>query len=128
MEEKRYDYVIFQKDGKIARIILNNPPLNLLNMMGTTVGARSDMLRALTEAEDDDDINVIVIKGAGKCFTAGLDLKQAGFVYGIGTGKEGERRPSQRIRLRYDRQFMDDFMRILYSPKIIITIISSIKV
>ena len=96
-----YKYAIYEKKGGIATITLNRPDkLNVLNMMGTKEGVFTDMLSALTEAEDDDEVKVIVIKGAGKHFCAGEDLSQAGFVYGFGTGKAGERRPSERIRLK----------------------------
>ena len=117
----KYKYVIYEKRGAIAAITLNRPEkLNVLNMMGTHEGVFTDMLNALTEAEDDDEVKVIVFKGAGKHFCAGEDLSQAGFVYGFGTGKPGERRPAERIRLKYDRKFMQDWCRILYSPKITI--------
>ena len=117
----KYKYVIYEKKGGIATITLNRPEkLNVLNMMGTNEGVFTDMLSAMTEAEDDDEVKVIVIKGAGKHFCAGEDLSQAGFVYGFGTGKAGERRPSERIRLKYDKKFMQDWCRILYCPKITI--------
>ncbi len=74
-----YKYVIYEKNGNIATITLNRPEkLNVLNMMGTNEGVFTDMLNAMTEAEDDDEVKVIVIKGAGKHFCAGEDLSQAG--------------------------------------------------
>lgn len=117
----KYKYVLYQKADGIATITFNRPDkLNVFNMMGTKEGVWTDMLDALTEAEDDDEVKVVIIKGAGKAFCAGEDLSQAGFVYGFGTGKPGERRPSQRIRLKYDKKFMEDWLRLLYSPKITI--------
>jgi len=116
-----YKYVIYEKSNAIATITFNRPDkLNVFNMMGTKEGVWADTLDALTEAEDDDEVKVVIIKGAGKAFCAGEDLSQAGFVYGFGTGKPGERRPSQRIRLKYDKKFMEDWVRLLYSPKITI--------
>ncbi len=116
-----YKYVIYETKGGVATITLNRPEkLNVLNMMGTKEGVFTDMLSAMTEAEDDDEVKIIVIKGAGKHFCAGEDLSQAGFVYGFGTGRQGERRPSLRIRLKYDKKFMQDWCRILYCPKITI--------
>ena len=117
----KYKYVLYEKRDAIATITFNRPEkLNVFNMMGTREGVFTDMLDALTEAEDDDEVKVVIIKGAGKAFCAGEDLSQAGFVYGFGTGKPGERRPSQRIRLKYDKKFMKDWVRLLYSPKITI--------
>ncbi len=116
-----YQYVLYGVENGIATITLNRPEkLNVLNMMGTKEGVFTDMLDALSEAEDDDDVKVIIIKGAGSSFCAGEDLSQAGFVYGFGTGKKGERRPSERIRLKYDKKFMEDWCRLLYSPKLTI--------
>ena len=118
-----YKYVLYEKKGYIATITLNRPDkLNVLNMMGTKEGVFTDMLEALTEAEDDDDVKVVVFKGAGKHFCAGEDLSQAGFVYGFGTGKKGERRPSERIRLKHDKKFMSDWCRLLYCPKLTIAL------
>lgn len=115
----KFKYVLYEAREGVATITLNRPEkLNVLNMMGTNEGVFTDMLDALTEAENDDDVRVIVIKGAGKHFCAGEDLSQAGFVYGYGTGKPGERRPSERIRLKYDKKFMQDWTRLLYCPKI----------
>ena len=122
VEEKKFQYAIYEKDGQIARITLNRPEKrNALNMYGTTEGVAADMLRALTEAEEDDDIKVVILKGAGPCFCAGLDLSQAGLAYGFGTtGAKEERRPSLRIRLKRDRMWWGEYMRILYSSKTII--------
>jgi enoyl-CoA hydratase len=74
---------------------------------------------ALREAEDDDEIKVIVIKGAGRAFSAGHDVSKVGFVYGMGTGKKGERRPSERIRLKVDREWMEKIhVHLFLCPKI----------
>jgi enoyl-CoA hydratase/carnithine racemase len=120
MEEKKLDYVIYQKEGNIARVILNRPEkLNVINMMGTTEGVWTDMHRGLNEAAEDDDVKVVILKGAGKCLTAGEDLSQAGFVYGFGVTKDA-RRPSQRIRLKLLRKFHEDWEKIMCYPKVLI--------
>ncbi|MBL7119837.1 MAG: enoyl-CoA hydratase/isomerase family protein, partial [Dehalococcoidia bacterium] len=62
-----------------------------------------------------------IIKGAGRAFTVGHDLTKVGFLYGMGTGEKGERRPSQRIRLKYDKMGLDDnMMNVFLNPKITI--------
>ncbi len=118
MEER--DKVIYEKDGEIVRIILNRPEkLNAFDFPGD--GGICDQFQdACRKANDDDEVKVVLIKGAGKAFCSGEDLSQAGFVYGFGTGKTGERRPSQRIRLKYDKKFMEDWIRLLYCPKLTI--------
>ena len=120
MEEKVYDYAIYQKEGSIARVILNRPEkLNVTNMMGTTEGVWTDMHRGLDEAAEDDEVKVVILKGAGRAFTAGEDLSQAGFVYGFGVTKEA-RRPSQRVRLKILRKFHEEGEKVMFFPKVLI--------
>ena len=82
-------------------------------------------LAAITEAEEDDDVKVIVFKGAGRAFSAGADLTGVGFVYGMKEPKPGEkgelRRNPQRVKLKFDRALFLDFHRsVLYCTKITI--------
>jgi len=77
---------------------------------------------AITEVEHDDDVKVVVFKGAGKSFSCGYDLGRVYFVYGGGSGKpeDKSRRPSQRSRLAYDRWRSDSLQRIFLLDKITI--------
>ncbi|MDY6836053.1 MAG: enoyl-CoA hydratase/isomerase family protein [Chloroflexota bacterium] len=114
------DRVIYKKDGNIVRITLNYPEkLNVWDFPGQG-GLTDQFYSVLRDAEDDDDIKVIVIKAAGRGFSAGHDLNTVGFVYGIGTGKPDERRASERIRLKVDRAWMDNQQRLFLCPKITI--------
>ena len=62
--------VLYEKDKKIARIILNRP--NKLNAIN---GETPELLEsAVKEAEKDQDIHVIVLSGNGKGFCGGYDL------------------------------------------------------
>lgn len=54
----------------VARITLNRP--EKLNALGARL--LDDLFAALAEAEDDDEIKAIIIRGAGRCFSAGYDL------------------------------------------------------
>jgi enoyl-CoA hydratase len=115
-----YKTVIYEKEGSIARITLNRPEkLNAWDFPGQG-GMFDEYHMALTEAEEDDDIKVVIIKGAGRSFSAGHDLTTVGYVYGMGTGKPGERRASQRIRLKVDRRWIDGWQRLFYFPKVTI--------
>ena len=118
-----YEKIIYEKEGKgpIARITFNDP--DKLNRFPWQSGMTAEFMAALDEAEQDDDISIVILKGAGRAFTAGHDLAEVVGIYGYGTGKEGEkaRRPSQRIRLRLDRKmFLEEHRRILVYPKITI--------
>ena len=115
-----YKFVLYEKDGAAVRITLNRPEkLNAFDFPGQG-GIYDDFYAALEEASDDDEVKVIIIKGAGRSFCAGHDLSTVGFVYGMGTGKVGERRASQRIRLQVDRKWMEGHLKILICPKITI--------
>lgn len=118
-----YKYIIYEAKDHIATITLNKPEkLNAFQWLGRGEDA-AEVWNAFQAAADDDDVKCIIIKGAGKGFTVGHDLTKVGFLYGMGTGKEaGERRPSQRIRLKYDKMGMDDNMlNVFLNPKITIS-------
>ncbi|MBA3030942.1 MAG: enoyl-CoA hydratase/isomerase family protein [Desulfobacterium sp.] len=64
------EYVTYEKKGKTAVLTLNRPDKhNALNEPLLT-----DFDAALKAAEEDTEIGVVVIKGAGKSFCAGYDL------------------------------------------------------
>ncbi len=95
-----YRYVLYDKEGAVARVTMNRPEkLNAFDFPGQG-GLLDDFYAALGEAGEDDEIKVVVIRGAGRSFCAGHDLEGVGFVYnGMGTGQPGDGRVSQRIRL-----------------------------
>ena len=65
-----YENVIYDVDDRIARITLNRPEKrNTLNWP-----LLADLSAALKRAERDKDIRVIILKGAGPCFSSGHDL------------------------------------------------------
>ncbi|RLC91955.1 MAG: enoyl-CoA hydratase/isomerase family protein [Chloroflexi bacterium] len=117
-----YKYIIYEAKDHIATITLNKPEkLNAFQWLGRGEDA-AEVWSAFQRAADDDDVKVIIVKGSGRAFTVGHDLTKVGFLYGMGTGKPGERRPSQRIRLKYDKMGMDDnMMNVFLNPKITIS-------
>ena len=64
------DKVLFEKDGRIARITLNRP--EVLNAIDDEVPAL--LSAAVARAETDPEIHVIVLAGAGRGFCAGYEL------------------------------------------------------
>jgi 2-oxoglutaroyl-CoA hydrolase len=57
-------------DRKVGYLILDRPPLNIVSYKGRS------QIRALIEAMDeDDDVGVIVIRGADGLYTSGGDVK-----------------------------------------------------
>jgi enoyl-CoA hydratase/carnithine racemase len=69
-----YGTILYEKLDNTARIVLNRPEaLNALTkQMFVEIG------KALDDAEQDDEVRVVVILGSGKAFCAGADLKAVG--------------------------------------------------
>jgi enoyl-CoA hydratase len=60
----------------VAKLILNNPPLNLVTLKLT-----EQLIDALGELDTDESVRAVVITGAGdKAFCAGSDVKEFPFV------------------------------------------------
>lgn len=67
-----YQTVIIERRDHIGTITLNRPEaLNILNRQ-----LAEEINSALLELEGDSDVYVIVIKGAGRAFCAGIDLEE----------------------------------------------------
>ena len=67
-----YKVVIYETNHEthVAKITLNRPE----KMNALSHQLRAELFHALKVAEKDNDINVIILKGAGRCFSAGYDL------------------------------------------------------
>lgn len=63
--------VLVEIDGAIARVTLNRP--GRLNAVSEEL--YTDLLDALARAGDDPAIRVVILRGAGRAFCAGADLK-----------------------------------------------------
>ena len=73
-EPPDYETVLYDVDDRVATVTLNRPEVhNALSFQ-----LRSDIVTALRRAEQDPDVSLVLIKGAGKSFCAGYDLKVAG--------------------------------------------------
>ena len=67
-----YTDVIFEKKGPIAYITLNRP--DKLNALDPRPGKILEQwAQACRQSRDDPEVKVLVIKGAGRCFSAGYD-------------------------------------------------------
>ena len=66
-----YKTLIFERVGRVARLTINRPErLNAINR-----AAIKEINAAMNLIEADDDLAVIVLTGAGRAFSAGMDLK-----------------------------------------------------
>lgn len=65
-----FDEIIYEAENGRARITLNRPDkLNALTMK-----MQAEMSEALWQADNDRDVHCVIIKGAGRGFSAGYDL------------------------------------------------------
>jgi len=73
-----YDNILYETTDHIATITLNRP--EKLNTLSGTMGGGilGDVRAAFDEAARDDDVKVIVLRGAGRAFCAGFDFSQTG--------------------------------------------------
>ncbi|WP_158937401.1 enoyl-CoA hydratase/isomerase family protein [Burkholderia sp. S171] len=110
--------ILVEKDGPVARLILNRPEKhNALKFDDLDT-----LVEALHEAEADDDVKVIILKGRGPSFCSGHDYNDAVRSYGLEAAEPGvkPRRPSQRSRLLRDRKLGENYMAFQYSLKPVI--------
>ncbi|MBA7495552.1 putative enoyl-CoA hydratase EchA13 [subsurface metagenome] len=113
-------YVIYEKEGEVARITLNRPDkLNAMDFPGDA-GIQDDFSAALDEAANDDGLKVVIIKGAGRSFCVGHDLERIYRVYEEWDMEPGKRRPSQRSRLNVDRRWYEVSNKLLLHPRVTI--------
>lgn len=62
--------VLYERDGRIARITLNRP--DVMNAIDDDVPR--ELAAAVERADADEKVHVIVLSGAGRAFCAGYDL------------------------------------------------------
>ena len=89
--------VLLEKDGRIGRIILNRP--EVMNAIDDDLPR--ELADAVARADDDRDIHVIILSGAGRAFCTGYDL--AHYASGSGPNKVVQEMPWDPIQ---DYQFM----------------------
>jgi len=102
-----YQTLLYEKAGRIARIVLNRPErLNAISL-----GMPDELERAVAEANADGDVRAIILKGAGRAFCAGFDLSP-----GLLTGPPmGEWDPTEDYLLT--TTLARKFMSLWYSRK-----------
>jgi enoyl-CoA hydratase len=68
------DVVLYEVSERIATVTIHRPEVrNALN-----AAVRAALPEALQRAEDDDEVDVVILTGADPAFSAGLDLKELG--------------------------------------------------
>jgi enoyl-CoA hydratase len=131
--------VLIERDAEtgIARLTINNPA----RRNSYDAAMRGQLAAYLDELADDDEVKVVLLRGADGCFSAGAAMRNAYAWYGSGgsasdgasDGANGSashgashggnagggrpRRPSQRRRLAVDRETFSFYHDFLGYPK-----------
>lgn len=111
------DRVLFEtdRDRRIATITLNNPE----QRNSYDAAMREAVARCLDQVADDDELTVVLLRGAGGTFSAGADMNNAYGWYGKPGDDSGtKRRPSQRRRLTVDRKSFGFYHNLMGFPKV----------
>ena len=116
------DRVLFDvdRDLRIATITFNNPKQR--NSYDATM--RGAVGRCLDLVAEDDDITVVLLRGAEGVFSTGADMNNAYGWYGAKEQQPAKSRPSQRRRLTVDRKSFDFYHNLLGFPKVTVGEIS----
>ncbi|GAA3703180.1 enoyl-CoA hydratase/isomerase family protein [Gordonia hankookensis] len=123
------DRVLFDldKDSRIATITFNNPG----QRNSYDKAMRDEVARCLDVVVDDDDITVVLLRGADGVFSTGANMNNAYGWYGSdgngsaeGASRPAKNRPSQRRRLIVDRKTFDFYHEFLGFPKVTVGEIS----
>jgi enoyl-CoA hydratase len=124
------DRVLFEVDRekRIATITLNNPD----QRNSYDAAMRESIARCLDQVAEDDDLTVVLLRGAGGVFSTGADMNNAYGWYGepggkatpSGEGRSTKSRPSQRRRLTVDRKSFGFYHNLMGFPKVTVGEIS----
>jgi enoyl-CoA hydratase/carnithine racemase len=125
------DRVLFEvdRDTRIATITLNNPA----QRNSYDAAMRETVARHLDVVAEDDDITVVLLRGAEGVFSTGANMNNAYGWYGderlreerSGEAKASSKsRPSQRRRLTVDRKSFGFYHNLMGFPKVTVGEIS----
>ncbi|OBB33623.1 enoyl-CoA hydratase [Mycolicibacterium peregrinum] len=127
------DRVLFEVDAdhRIATITLNNPR----QRNSYDAAMRDEVARYLDIVAEDDDLTVVLLRGAEGVFSTGADMNNAYGWYGDERSRQEQRagaegsgskkpRPSQRRRLTVDRKSFGFYHNFMGFPKVTVGEIS----
>ena len=124
------DRVLFDvdRDKRIATITLNNPQ----QRNSYDADMREQIARCLDVVAEDDDLTVVLLRGAEGVFSTGADMNNAYGWYDERTAdgaagdekRSAKSRPSQRRRLTVDRKSFSFYHNLMGFPKVMVGEIS----
>jgi enoyl-CoA hydratase/carnithine racemase len=87
-----YQDILYERDGPIAIVTLNRP--DKLNAYTATMGV--ELADAFRKADEDDDVRVVILTGAGRAFCAGADVSSGADSFDASSGKAASLAPQTR--------------------------------
>lgn len=66
---QNFQLIKLERSGPRTTLILNRPPLNVIN-----IEMIREIISALEEISSDSQIRLLIIRGEGRCFSAGMDV------------------------------------------------------
>src|ERR1700753_3809889 len=124
------DRVLFEVDSekRIATITLNNPK----QRNSYDASMREAVARCLDRVADDNDLTVVLLRGADGVFSTGADMNNAYGWYGERSSehpgdseaRSAKSHPSQRRRLTVDRKSLSFYPNLMGFPKVTVGEIS----
>lgn len=67
-----YETIRLERDGKLARVVLDRP--DAMNAMNSLM--MKELADAFEQLKEDRSVQVVILKGEGRAFSAGGDIKQ----------------------------------------------------
>jgi cyclohexa-1,5-dienecarbonyl-CoA hydratase len=67
--DRKLARIALRTEDRVARITLQNPPLNVIDLR-----MMAELAETFAELDARPDVSVLVLQGAGKCFSAGVDV------------------------------------------------------
>jgi len=67
----KYDFIRIERSGAKEILSLNHPPLNIL-----TIRMMEEMIDALSKIANDSQLRLLILRGEGSCFSAGMDVAE----------------------------------------------------
>jgi enoyl-CoA hydratase len=130
VSDSRDDRVLFEiePEKRIATITLNNTQ----RRNSYDAAMRDAVGRCLDSVAEDDDLTVVLLRGADDVFSTGADMNNAYGWYGerssegstTGETQSAKSRPSQRRRLTVDRKSFGFYHNLMGFPKVTVGEIS----
>lgn len=102
-----YETLLVEREGRVGRVVLNRPATK----NSVTLEMVHELPRAFDELAEDDEVAVVVLKGAGSAFSVGFDrsvsLETCGFVDAL-------------TEVQESRRWLAGLLRIWDCPKVVI--------